>query len=67
MVNKKQLKILIEEKAKPVHERLSWVKISKLLNGEGPCIKNAFKWQMVNMEHNYQFYLVMYLSYIVVF
>lgn len=51
-MSKNQLKILIEEKAKRGHELLSWPKISKILNAEGPCIKSAYLWKVVNIKHN---------------
>lgn len=37
----------MKEKAEQEGKRLSWIKLSKVLNIEGPSIKNAEKWAEV--------------------
>lgn len=49
-LSKKQLSILILEKSKPKHEKLSWHELSKVLNSEGPYIKKTNKWKEVNIK-----------------
>lgn len=41
--------MLIEERAKPANERLSWADTSKILNAKGPCIKSTDLWISVSI------------------
>lgn len=50
MVNKEQLEVLKKERAKPKHDRLSWIELASILNRRGPCNKSAILWRAVNMD-----------------
>lgn len=47
------MSILVSERSKPQHEKLSWTEMSIILNAEGPSIKTASQWSVVNMEQSY--------------
>lgn len=41
--------VMEKEKKKQECKKILWPEISKILNIEGPCIKTASQWKMVNM------------------
>lgn len=49
-VSKEQLAILVSERAKPQHARLSWTEMCEILNNTGPSVKNENQWLAVNIE-----------------
>lgn len=48
-VSEKQLSMIIENVPKTGCSKAFWVKMSEILNVEGPCIKNAAKWRTVRI------------------
>lgn len=49
-MSKEQLSVLILERSKPEHSKMSWDNLSEILNAKGPSIKNAQAWKNVNIK-----------------
>lgn len=52
-VNEKQLSIILSKKAKArkIGKKITWLKTTKVLNAEGPCVKNAAAWSAVSITN----------------